>query len=191
MKVKKIPFGQLAMEFISVVFAVLLALGMNSYKQSLDTQSEADLIKKSILLECKNNYANIDSTLVANQEFYDYVDSLVHLDPEDVNNVSFNYSFELLNNAAWKIALNNKAVNYIDQEFLIIAAGIYHTQEFYTDFTSSFYQNLAEHVTRMDEVPPYNTALSFYYSLNVMNSSAHELQSRYQEFIDKYDVPEK
>ncbi|WP_421878218.1 hypothetical protein [Marinoscillum sp.] len=188
MKFQKIPFGQLSIEFLSVVFAVLLALGLNSYKQSLDTRSEAKLIKESILLECRTNYAKIDSTLSANQAFYDYIDSLVQLGPGEVNNVSFNYSFELLNASAWSIALNNNAVNYLDQESLLFAAEIYHTQEFYTDFTSSFYQNLTEHITRMDEVPPYNTALSFYYSLNVMNPSANELQSKYLDFLEKYDT---
>lgn len=191
MKINKIPIGQLAMEFLSVVFAVLLALGLNAYKESLDTKSQAELIKKSILTECRNNQIKIDSTMERNHAFNAYIDSLVHLESEDVTNVSFQYAFELLNHSAWNLALNNTATNYLDQDFMLAAADIYHTQEFYTDFTSSFYQNLAEHITRMDEVAPYNTALSFYYSLEVMNSTADDLKKKYESFFSNFEEQEE
>ncbi|MEQ9467005.1 MAG: hypothetical protein RLN88_06300 [Ekhidna sp.] len=184
---KKKALTQIAFEFLSIVFAVLLALGLNSYKQSIDLEKDAKTLKKSILLECRNNYARIDSTMYMNKDFYNYIDSLVRLNPDDITNVSFNYGFELLANSAWNIAQNNKAINALDQQFLLDAADIYHTQEFYTEFTSSFYQNMGQHITQMDEIPPYNTALSFYYSLNVMNSAAGDLQDKLKLLFDTYD----
>lgn len=184
---KKKALTQIAFEFLSVVFAVLLALGLNSYKQNIDLKNDAKMLRKSILLECRNNYTRIDSTMYMNRDFNNYIDSLVRLDPDDINNVSFNYGFELLANSAWKIAQNNKAISVLDQQFLLDAADIYHTQEFYTEFTSSFYQNIGQHITQMNEIPPYNTALSFYYSLNVMNSAATDLQDKLQLLLDTYD----
>lgn len=184
---KKKALTQIAFEFLSIVFAVLLALGLNSYKQNIDLEKEANTLKKSILLECKNNYARIDSTRSMNKDFNNYIDSLVRLDPEDINNVSFNYGFELLSNSAWNIAQNNSAINSLDQQFLLDAAAVYHTQEFYTEFTSSFYQNMARHIQQMDEIPPFNTALSFYYSLNVMNSASDDLQTQLQKLFDAHD----
>lgn len=183
----KKAISQLAFEFISIVFAVLLALGLNSYKQNQDLQSEATTLKESILLECKNNFSRIDSTMRMNKDFNDYIDSLVQLNPDDVNSVSFSYGFELLSNSAWTIAQNNKAINSLDQQFLLDAADIYHTQEFYTEFTSSFYQNLGHHIIQMDDIPAFNTALSFHYSLTVMNSSANDLQSKIQLLLDAHD----
>ena len=184
---KKKALTQIAFEFLSIVFAVLLALGLNSYKQSIDLEKDAEVLKKSILLECRNNYARIDSTMQMNEDFSNYIDSLVRLNPEDVEGVSFNYGFELLSNSAWNIAQNNKAINALDQQFLLDVADIYHTQAFYTEFTSSFYQKIGQHITQMDAIPPYNTALSFYYSLNVMNSAADDLQSKLAVLFDSYD----
>ena len=39
---KKKAIAQIGFEFLSVVFAVLLALGLNSYKQELDFENESD-----------------------------------------------------------------------------------------------------------------------------------------------------
>ena len=188
MKLNNIPIGQLAMEFISVVFAVLLALGLNSYKQSIDINEEAEIIKASILKECHQNKAKIDSMLIANQSYASYLDSLVSLDPDEVNNVTFKYNLELLTDAAWVIAQNNSAINKLDQEFLINVAEIYQTQIFFTEFSRSFFENLGSFVIKQDENPPYSTALALYFNVNIINNSCSELLNTYQDLFDKYET---
>ena len=53
---------QIAFEFLSVVFAVLLALGLNSYKQNLDLKNEAKFLSQNILNECRSNLSKLDSS---------------------------------------------------------------------------------------------------------------------------------
>ena len=167
------------------MFAVLLALGLNSYKQSLDREEEAVKLKNSIIAECKKNKLKVDSILIKNEAYALYLDSLVSLDEEDIGAVAFKYDFELLTNAAWVIAQNNAAINDLDQDFLLEAAEIYHNQEFFKDFAQSFFSNLGKQVTEQHKIPPYNLALSLYFNVNVMNNSANQLIDRYEKILAK------
>ena len=169
-----------------MVFAVILALGLNSYKQSLDSESEALVLKNSIIKECQENLIKVDSMLIKNQDYADYLDSLVSLEPDEVNRVMFKYELELLTDAAWVIAQNNVAINKLDQDFLISSAEIYQSQVFFTEFSRSFFQNLGIMATKQDEIPPYSTALSLYFNISVINNGANDLKKSYQELITKY-----
>ncbi|MEM8895757.1 MAG: hypothetical protein AAGC88_14335, partial [Bacteroidota bacterium] len=63
----KISLWQIAIEFLSVVFAVLLALGLNSYKSNSDLEDEADLLSRKIIKELKKNQLELDTVLVRNK----------------------------------------------------------------------------------------------------------------------------
>jgi len=188
---KKKAITQIAFEFLSIVFAVLLALGLNTYKQSIDAQNESATIKKSILKECKENAIKIDSMLLGNQAYFKYLDSLVSLEPADVNSVSFYYDLDLLTNAAWTIAQNNSAVNNLDQEFLVAVAEIYQAQEFFSEFSRSFFENIGTFITKQDETDPYNTALSLYFNVSTMNGTAKSLQVSYDSLFSTYGENKK
>ena len=177
---------QVVFEFTSILFAVLLALGLNAYKGNVDAKNEAEVLKRSILKECKENRIKIDSMLIKNKSYYNYLDSLVSLDPDDVSSVPFAYDLEFLTNAAWTIAQNNTAINQLDQEFLIALADIYQSQEFFTDFSLSFFKSIGEYATQQDNIPPYNTALSLYYSISVMNSNMESLREDYDMIFEEY-----
>lgn len=182
----KKALSQIAFEFLSILFAVLLALGLNSYKENIDANIEADIIKQSILKECKENQLKVDSMLLKNEAYYSYLDSLVSLEPDDVDGVSFAYELEFLTDAAWVIAQNNSSINNLDQEFLVSVAEIYQSQAFFTEFSRSFFENIGTYVSRQDEVPPYNTALSLYFNIDVMNSTAKSLQENYKSLFTEY-----
>lgn len=183
----KKAIARIAFEFISVVFAVLLALGLNSYKQSVDAEDEALILKSSILKECTENLIKIDSFRINNSEYYSYLDSLVNLGEDEVDDFFFQANIELLTNGAWTIAQNNSSINRLNQEFLIEAAEIYQTQEFYSEFSVSFFENVGNYLNRQDEVTPYTTALSLYFNMNVLNNSAEELSKQYMRFLRRYD----
>ncbi len=182
----KISLPSLILEFISVVFAVLLALGLNSYKQSKDDDNKASSLRSSIINECKVNQVKVDSVLVKNQAYFDLLDSLVRLDREDVHNVPFQYEFDLLTNAAWQIAQNDNSSNLLGQQFLLDASDIYQHQSFFMEFTSSFFENMAGYVLDQDNTPPYDMALALYFNMNVMFSACEELQGKYDKFLATY-----
>jgi hypothetical protein len=186
--VKKFSFTQLLLEFVSVVFAVLLALGLNTYKESQDNKLDAELLKASILKECAINKEKIDSILINNQQYHDVLDSLVRLDDDQITGFYFTYDYELLTNGAWQIAMNNPAIKELNQEFLTEAADIYQSQDFYLDFSKRVFENIGIFLSRKDELEEANLALSMYYNIGVMNNSARSLRDDYSNFIMKYDT---
>jgi hypothetical protein len=187
----KISVPQLILEFVSVVFAVLFALVLNSRKQNADRWEDAMTIKAAILTECQKNKVKVDSILIKNEAYFNYLDSLVNLDPDDVTSVSFKYDHDLLTNAAWQLAQNNPASNQLEQDFLLDAAEIYQAQIFFSEFATTFFKNIGDYVIRQDETPPYNTALSLYFNLSVMINSSSDLSKAYNEFLNDYQEPNR
>jgi len=184
---KKRALGQIVFEFVSIVFAVMLALGLNSFKQSMDAEKEASAIESSILRECSTNLVKIDSNLSKNREYADYLDSLVALNPEDVNGFYFTYDFDLLANSAWQLSQNNSITNLINAEFLMEASEIYQTQEFYQEFSQQMFQNIGMLLARKNQLNDADLALSMYYNIGVMNNTAEDLKGMYADFLNKYN----
>lgn len=74
---KQISFWPLFIEFASVVFAVLLALGLNSYKQNQDLREESRLLSKKNLADCQRNLLELDTIYHQNEAYLKYLDSLL------------------------------------------------------------------------------------------------------------------
>lgn len=182
----KISIPNLIIEFVSVVFAVLLALGLNSYKQSLDNEAAAEAMKKAIISECHQNYLKTDSLITNNREYSILLDSLVQLNSEDIPHVPFFYHFELLTHGAWEAAQRGNNMQDIDPQFLLDAADIYHTQQFYTDFASSFFGNVGSFLAHQNSLDQANMALAMYYYTGVLNNSVDDLRLKYEGFLAKY-----
>ena len=187
---KKKALTQIAFEFLSIVFAVLLALGLNSFKQNMDAKAEAEKIMSSILNEIELNLGRADTTLIKNQDYANYLDSLVQLEPEDVTSFYFAYEFELLTSSAWVLSQNNKITNNLDESFLMDASSIYQTQDFYQKFSEKMFQSIGEMLSQQDKLNQANMALSMYYNIGVMNSVAEDLMMQQRAFLKKYAQPD-
>lgn len=183
---KKKALAQIAFEFVSIVFAVLLALGLSTYKNSIDLENESMNVRNNIIKEFQNNLTKIDSILVKNLEYTNYLDSLVSLPPEEVNSFFFDYNFELLTHSAWDIAQNNGSTSLIETQFLLDAADIYHTQDFLEKFANTVFENIGTALMRKDELTDYNMALSVYYNVSLMNNVSNSLKESYNDFLDTY-----
>ncbi len=188
--INQISIPQLIMEFVSVVFAVLLALGLNSYKQSKDSEKKAQIIRKSIITEEINNQKLLGSMLINNQEYLAHLDSLHNLPRENVTAVGFEFDFELVTDAAWQLASNNPATSEIEQQFLIEVAGIYQQQKFYLDFSIGFFGTLGEASILWGQTDPYDMTQSLFFNVGTMVSSANELMEGYEDFLSKYQESE-
>ncbi len=185
---KKKTLGQIAFEFVSIVFAVLLALGLSTYKNSIDLENESNNVRQNIISEFKINLQRVDSVIVNNTVYSNYLDSLVNLPAEEVQSFYFNYEFELLPQSAWDIAQNSNATNLIETQFLLDAADIYHQQEFLEGFAGNVFENIGNAIMRKNELQEYNLALSVYFNVSLMNDVSNNLKNDYLEFLEKYDT---
>ncbi len=116
------------LEFISVVFAVSLALALNSYKQSIDTEKKAISLQASIYQECKRNKIKIDSIIINNEAYINFLDSIIRVEDKENVRFYFDFSFELLYRSFWNMEQNSDAFDQIDKDFIFKVSGIYENQ---------------------------------------------------------------
>ena len=181
---KKKAFAQIAFEFLSIVFAVLLALGLNTFKQSLDLQNEAALLKNKIILECKHNQLELDTVINLNSDFKKYLDSLNQLD-EVVEDFNISIASELLTKSAWNFTLASKSFSHLDEDFLNDAATVYEMQEYYMLISNQMFQNFGQMILSDPEVEQ-SISISDYYLSN-LNATASSLKNAYTQFLTKYE----
>jgi len=179
----KKAIGQVVLEFISVVFAVLLALGLNSYKADQDLKNEADLLKEKILIECKKNSLELDTAFKKNIKQKQYLDSLANLD-EFTSDFDVSFSSELLTKSAWDFTKSSRSFSYLDEEFLNEAAAIYERQDYYMEISKQMFQNLGD-LLLTDPEPTKTISISIYYIMN-LNASAENLTNNYTRFLDTF-----
>lgn len=177
---------QIVFEFLSIVFAVLLALGLNSYKQSRDLQAESEALKLQITQECESNLEKINWILERNGEFKSYLDSLRK--EENVKGFSFNYSNEFLSSSIWNSSQGSSAFHTIDPDFLSGAAEIYELQDFYMSNTNDLLKTFGDILMQLDNDNTNKMIhVAHYYLTNILSTAA-ELQETYEEFLAQYGV---
>lgn len=124
--------GKLVMEFASVVFAVLLALGLNHWRESIAEQKVADKALLYIFLEIRANQRDVEAEISSYQERLEevkvYKDSF---DKGEGMRYSLGFNIPLLSKAAWNVANSTGAVKDFDQDLLLELSGLYTFQEMY------------------------------------------------------------
>lgn len=176
---------QIAFEFLSVVFAVLLALGLNSYKESKDLESEGELLRARIVAECQRNLIQLDSVITQNETFNRYIDSLNSLESLEIKGFNISIASDLLTKSGWNFTQSSKSFSYMDEEFLNSASVLYERQDYYMAISNQMFEKLGD-VLMADPEAQKTVRLIHYYLVN-LNSTALELRSTYTNFLRKYN----
>jgi hypothetical protein len=169
----------------------LLALALNSYKETIDARKRAESLQISIYEECKRNKIKIDSNIYYNSEYIAFLDSVVQLgDTEDVP-LYFAFEFDLMDKSVWNMAKNSDAFDLIDKEFIFAASQIYENQQFLYDFSNQVFVEIGSKITEMDKLKTSNLALGIYFYVATINQTSIEIQSDMKTFLEEYAPPEK
>ncbi len=182
---KKQSLWQIVFEFLSIVFAVLLALGLNSYKENKDLQEESEVLSNKILIECAKNLGKLETVIQQNREFMVYLDSMRRL--EKAGGFGFNFSNELLSSSAWKFTQVSKSFQLMDQEFLDDATELYEIQAYYMEISNQLFQDLGTMLLQVERTEPKTIINTCHYYLTNILSVADGLKSTYDEFLQKYE----
>ena len=185
---KKKAVAQIAFEFLSIVFAVLLALGLNSYKQNADLKSESQLLEKNILEECQANLIKLDSSIQENEIYQMYLDSLLASD--DIEGFEFNFQNKLLSSIAWNFTTSSKSFQFMNPEFLNDAAEIYENQDYYMNISNQMFEHLGDMILQVDNIEARTLTLTGNYYLSNLISASKELRSNYQNFLKEHSRKE-
>ncbi|HSG50379.1 MAG TPA: hypothetical protein VLA43_21305 [Longimicrobiales bacterium] len=115
------------LEAVSVVFAVLIALGVDEWRENRQYQELAERALGTIQAELAANREELASSMEANRTLRDRVSEAARdtVLPEDFN---INYEYSLVSSSAWETAQVTQATQFMDLERVQRLARIYNLQ---------------------------------------------------------------
>lgn len=126
---------KLAAEVVSVVFAVLVALGIDQWWESRENADLARVSLEAITREIRENRNQLVDygDMPPVDEMMAGLDSVIadFSRGDDPRNASVNYDLALLSSAAWETAQLNRATQYMPLDQVVSLARLYEFQRYY------------------------------------------------------------
>lgn len=178
----------LAVEAVSVVFAVLLALGINGWRQrSADAKLARDAMAR-IRTEITQNQENLEGVLGAQSAEIDAlaatIDRFTATEPTS-GTVEFSFRTEQLPNAAWQTAMMTQAVRFIDFEVISQASAMYELQDMVNQNVRRVLDSMATAGVGGKEQVVANLQ-RLHASAQQLLSLEEQLLARYRTFLERF-----
>ena len=132
-------------EIFSIVFAVLLALAVNQWRENRSHQKLGDKALENIRVEMTENLKLFERILPLHQALYDStkamieaIESGVNAQDSDLSHLTFQPIF--LSETAWKAAIATQALIYIEYDIVSLLSKVYLFQQTYQKLTDDFLQ---------------------------------------------------
>lgn len=135
----KIPWGLLGIEAILVILSVLLALGLNSWRESRANQELALRALQGVIDEFHTNCSRVENFHPYHQEVADN-----ERDPAGIQ-------IGLIRNDSWNSAQSTGAAAYIDYDIAATIEKIYALQGDHRTFVQSYMQALFNNIVGQEE----------------------------------------
>jgi len=143
MRALRVRLGRMLVDVVGVVFAVLVALAADEWRENRELQQRADRAQAAVLAELHANRAELERTrasiLSAEAGLAEGTHALAS-GREPV--LSLNLEFPDFSDAAWRITLVTDAASRLDFDWLTRIARIYETQRLYGEERSAILQTL-------------------------------------------------
>lgn len=180
-----LSYKLIAIEFLSVVFAVLLALVVNEWRESVNKNNLAEKAKQNIITEIKSNF---DKLQITRDNHKETIDSLAVVyggskSPETVGNINF----ELLTTGAWETARITNALNYMNLEMVSEISEVYVHVELYNEMSNKLiYQMMfPENFEGLREIKK-QIERQYGYLFNLLNIE-NQVLDEMKSFLEKHD----
>ena len=180
--------SKMTIEIPSVVFAVLLALGVNSWWNTHQNERMAEEMQQKIVLEVEENRKDLEEDISANEELLPQLQKLVaqlKSNEEDITNVTLGMVYSTLRSTAWQTANLTGALQHMDQEIVMEIADLYAVQEIYLEVGMAYIQQIGsiELNKESNRLPAAETNIN---QIKLSNQLGETLLALYQEFLEKY-----
>ncbi len=131
-------FNRIVIEVISVMFAVLVALGVDQWWEDRENFELAVKMQAGIESEIQKNLTEIKRTHDNYSSTYDTLQ--LYLGEAEISLEDFSIGFELaiLTSATWNTAQMLRAIHYMDYEWIINVATQYELQSIYLESQKQF-----------------------------------------------------
>lgn len=139
MKIESIK--KAGIEVLSIVFAVLLALGLTHWREDVNAQKASDRALTNIIIEIHSNILELEQEKKAQEEQLKSVLILQkQVESGEEQTQSLGFSMPVLSNSAWTVANATGAVENFDLQLLMDLSGLYRTQKLFQDHGLDYFK---------------------------------------------------
>ena len=184
----KIDFKKIAVEMFSIIFAVMLALGIEDWMQDRERDDRAALMMERITAEVQNNRDELKKAIADNNKFAEGLKKALRKENTTFEDVSpfIQMSAGSINNSAWSSAQMTNVITYMPIETVGQLASLYDTQSYYTKFAQGFIQGFADYSVGVQQPDQMKMVTKkFITNLMIMNSLASNIVDGYDTFLSE------
>jgi hypothetical protein len=175
---------ELLVEAASVTFAVLLALGVDSWQEERREQRRADRARESIVAEIASNREEVSRAVVQSDSIRrDIALVAAQIERSDSGMVELNLRFPVLSAAAWTTAQTTGATQPLPFDWLLRVAQIYETQALYARTSTELLDRFGDAITRLEAGEGPGALASLRSWLNIGSSLAISLVTAYDTLL--------
>ena len=174
----KLP--ELALEAVMVVFAVLVALGVEGWSDERQMREFADRARAGVIAEMQ---ANLDEFQETGPDLADLQARLLTtIQEEDLTNLNGSMTFNLpdYSSAAWSTAQSSPAAPYIDYDWVIDVSRAYETYELYSRISD---QLISEMSGILGRTPDFEKLGAIFGRLAILTELHGQLQERLEALL--------
>ena len=180
-------FNKILIEVISVMFAVLVALGVDQWWEERENIELGNKLKADIELEIQKNLEEIK---VTHENYSSTGDTLlIYLAKPEVSldSVKINLGLAILTSATWHMAQMLRAIHYMDYEWVIKVAAQYELQDIYLETQKQFLDVMGRMAEEDAAENPKKLFRSLAGRLMILTSLQEGLIEGYTDLLNKDD----
>lgn len=179
-------WGKAGVEVAGIVFAVLLALWLEGWREDIERQERADAYLERITIEVTENRVELIDAIAGNKERMVGLKSA--LDDEDLSLRRLAPFLEVSAgstiNAAWQAAQVTMATSTMPVDTVSRLAAIYETQDYFTSYVRFFFQRFGDLVVEAQNEETSRVAVQkLYFHFQIANSLAEQVVRQYNHFL--------
>ncbi|HYO12522.1 MAG TPA: hypothetical protein VE685_04925 [Thermoanaerobaculia bacterium] len=187
---EKLP--ELLLEAGSVVFAVLLALGVDEWRERRNQEALAERARASILEEIRANREELRGTQAANRALFQKIEAALPRlaeDPgarlEEGSDVQFaiTYQLALLSSAAWQTAQMTQAAHFMDYDQVTRISRVYDQQALYLNSQSGIVE-LISSMAELEQDDPHRMFTIIAHRLRINLDLQEALLAEYEGILE-------
>ncbi len=182
-----------ALEVTGIVFAVLLALWLESWRDDMELQQRADDARERIRLEIVANRLELVDSIEQNDSNMKAITAAIRARGGDegaaplIDTIGpyLAISSSSLSDSAWTSAKVTEVLARMPADEVMNFAGVYDTQGYYRDYAHFFmrqYTDLTIDI-QQDELAAEKAARKFVQHLALLNSIGRQLVAAYDEYL--------
>lgn len=132
-------------EFLSIVIAVLLAMGLTEWRQDILNHRQAEESYKNIVEEIQNNYNNLEPDSVQMAQTIKLIGQWLETSATERDTIAeLDYTLKLLSKSAWEVAKMNQSLTFINNQRVLQASLVYEFHELYAKSGRDVFEILRE-----------------------------------------------